>query len=100
MAAIAPIVLAFDVAFVSSMCDELSERINMLRLDWSNLETVERVHGLTFPLQFTLSNLNSSQGLGFTVGHKVRLYFSYVHRMPARHYSNALLLVVRYYCHD
>ena len=63
--------LAFDVAFVSSMCDELQERINHLRLDWPDVATAQRVHTLTYPLQFTLSKLNQSQGLGFAVGHLV-----------------------------
>lgn len=68
---LAPIFLAFDVAFVSSMCDELQERINHLRLDWPDVATAQRVHTLTYPLQFTLSKLNQSQGLGFAVGHLV-----------------------------
>jgi hypothetical protein len=53
------------------MCDELQERINRLRLEWPDVATAQRVHTLTYPLQFTLSKLNHSQGLGFAVGHLV-----------------------------
>lgn len=93
-AACGPLLLAKDVAHVSSLCDILLNRINSLRLEWTCTEAAQEIHQVrvshvvgilgfdltprslvdgqrTYPLQFTLHNLNDRQGLGFRVFTKV-----------------------------
>eukprot|EP01052_Picozoa_sp_SAG31_P025968 SAG31_NODE_2316_length_5951_cov_7.632262_7_plen_484_part_00 len=69
--ALAPILLAKDVADVSSLCDVLLNSINELRLKWDSTAEAQETHSLTFPLQCTLERLNGGQGLGFCVFTKV-----------------------------
>ena len=66
-----PLLLARDVAAVSSLCDTLLARINNLRLRWRSSSDAEAVHARTYPLQCTLRELNHGQGLGFVLLGKV-----------------------------
>ena len=90
-----PLLLAKDLAHVSSLCDTLLNRLNSLRLEWTDTATAQEIHqvrpivyvdmhalastchvcGLclqrTYPLQITLRGLNNNQGLGFVVWSKV-----------------------------
>eukprot|EP01043_Picozoa_sp_COSAG02_P056690 COSAG02_NODE_6761_length_3376_cov_5.293813_1_plen_459_part_00 len=91
-----PLLLAKDLAHVSSLCDTLLNRINSLRLEWTDTATAQQIHQVrpivcaltlayrlalmprlslsvqrTYPLQVTLRGLNNSQGLGFVVWSKV-----------------------------
>lgn len=69
--ALAPLLLSADVAHVSSMCDELLNKINELRMTWSSTEEAQLIHNRVFPLQTTLERMNNNQGLGFVVFTKV-----------------------------
>ena len=71
LAALAPIMMAKDVAHVSSLCDRLVNAINDLRLSWPSTKDAQTVHERAFPLQYTLRSMNNSQGLGFCVFGKV-----------------------------
>ncbi len=70
-AALAPFIVAADLAAVSTRCDRLLKSINSLRLSWASTEEASSVHRHTFPLQCTLKELNNGQGLGFVVFSKV-----------------------------
>ena len=63
-AALAPLLIALDVAHVSSMCDRLLDSINQLRLAWSSSSDAYDVHRRTYPLLITLKGCNNGQGLG------------------------------------
>lgn len=67
LTAIAPALIAYDVASVSSMCDHLHQRINGLRLHDGDMQHDQAVHEKTYPLLFTIERLNAQQGLGFVV---------------------------------
>eukprot|EP01051_Picozoa_sp_SAG22_P019933 SAG22_NODE_3844_length_1505_cov_2.236842_1_plen_334_part_10 len=56
--ALAPVLLAKDVADVSSLCDVLVNVLNELRLEWSTTAGAQEVHNRTYPLQMTLERLN------------------------------------------
>ena len=71
IAVVSPLLLARDLAHISSMCDSLLNKINELRLEWSSTDDAVAVHRRVFPLQYTLLRLNQGQGLGFCVGGKV-----------------------------
>lgn len=60
--AFAPLVLAYDLACVSSLCDELIFALND--------KAVEDIcyHDAIFPLVTTLNNLNGGEGIGTQVG--------------------------------
>lgn len=66
-----PLLLASDLAYVSSQCDRLLNTINNLRLTWESTKSAQEVHSRVYPLLDTLRNLNANQGLGFTAGGKV-----------------------------
>ena len=66
-----PLLLASDVAHVSSLCDTLVNQLHELRLQWPSTEEAKEVHARGFPLQGTLERVNNKQGLGFTVFGKV-----------------------------
>jgi hypothetical protein len=59
-----PLIISADVAHVSSMCDELLNSINELKMTWSSTEEAQAIHARVFPLQTTLLNMNQGQGLG------------------------------------
>jgi hypothetical protein len=69
--ALAPVLLAKDVAGVSSLCDTLVDAVNSLRLEWTSTHSAQQVHNRTYPLQCTLEKLNGGQGLGFCVWTRV-----------------------------
>jgi hypothetical protein len=54
ISAIAPFIVAFETANVSTRCDLLMQAVNNLRLEWESDETVELAHKRTFMLQCTL----------------------------------------------
>jgi hypothetical protein len=60
ISALAPLVIAADVAGVSSMCDRLYQKVNGLRLHWPQLKEADAIHAKTFPLLFTLERLSES----------------------------------------
>ena len=68
---IAPFVIAFDVAQISSMCDQLLNSTNELRLSWPSTMDAQKIHSMTFPLIVTLKSANHNQGLGFVIFSKV-----------------------------
>jgi hypothetical protein len=57
-----PLLLASDLAYVSSLCDALLNTINNLRLRWESVESAQAVHLRVYPLLDTLRNLNNNQG--------------------------------------
>eukprot|EP01046_Picozoa_sp_COSAG06_P061869 COSAG06_NODE_13738_length_1224_cov_1.467556_3_plen_133_part_00 len=57
-----PLLLASDLANVSSLCDALLNTINNLRLRWESVESAQAVHLRVYPLLDTLRNLNNNQG--------------------------------------
>ena len=59
---LAPLLLAKDLARVSSLCDDLTERINRLRLEWRSTAEATEIHNRTFPLLTTLRVCNHNQG--------------------------------------
>lgn len=63
VSALAPLVIAADVAAVSSMCDRLYQKINGLRLHWPELKEADAIHEKTFPLLFTMERLSESTAL-------------------------------------
>ena len=65
--AVAPLLVSTDVAHVSSMCDDLMNAINNLRLEWLSTEDAQVVHQRTYPLQCTLERMNQGQGLGVSL---------------------------------
>ena len=67
----APMLIAFNAAQVSSLCDTLKTNINSLRTRWGSTEKMGTVHDRTYPLLCTLERLNLGQGLGFVVYSKV-----------------------------
>jgi hypothetical protein len=62
--ALLPLVISADVAHVSSMCDELLNTINELKMTWSSTKEAQEIHARVFPLQTTLLSMNQGQGLG------------------------------------
>ena len=65
--ALVPLIVAKDVAGVSSLCDELLNTINDLRLEWKSSEAAQVIHNRTFPLRTTLKDMHGGQGLGFVI---------------------------------
>ena len=63
VSALAPLVIAADVAAVSSMCDRLYQKLHGLRLHWPELKEANDIHKKTFPLMFTLERLSESTTL-------------------------------------
>jgi hypothetical protein len=49
-----PLVLAKDLAQVSTMCDQFTERLNNLRMGWASTADAQETHTRVFPLQMTL----------------------------------------------
>eukprot|EP01044_Picomonas_judraskeda_P019270 COSAG03_NODE_4026_length_1715_cov_1.465347_2_plen_376_part_01 len=53
-AALVPLALAKDLAHVSSLCDQFTERLNNLRMNWTSTTEAQAMHARLFPLQCTL----------------------------------------------
>lgn len=68
---IAPFLLAFECAGISSMCDALREKIIKMRLRWTSTAAAREVYQRTVPLTTMLREMNHEQGLGFIVFGKV-----------------------------
>jgi hypothetical protein len=62
-----PLVVAVELATVSSLCDTLAARINEFGLDWKSTTEANEISRKTRPLLETLHQLNHGQGLGFQV---------------------------------
>jgi hypothetical protein len=65
--AIGPILVIMDLAAVSTMCDKLMDRINLVSTKCTSVEHLNKVHLRTFPMLTCMKELNTGQGLGFCV---------------------------------
>ena len=65
--AIGPIVVIMDLAAVSTMCDKLMDRINLVSTECTSVEHLNKVYKRTNPMLTCLKELNTGQGLGFCV---------------------------------
>lgn len=64
---VAPVLVVMDLAVVSTWCDTLRNKINKMNTTSTSVDEADRVYRLTNPLLTCLKDLNTGQGLGFTV---------------------------------
>ena len=65
--AVGPLVLALDLATVSSSCDKLVTTISNLGLEVDSVQHSARVYDKTKPLLATLKGMHAGQGIGLLV---------------------------------